>query len=682
MPRFNGVPVEEKKPRFGGVAVEPSPNGPSKEAMSFDPGVEGYNPETGMVERSKGASFAHGASDTASFGFADELASYLGNWLTGVPRDQVLTEMRGLQDQAQKDNPKSYLAGQVAGGVAQGVAAGPATFTARTAGMALGPRMLAGAADGLLLGGAYGAGSGTDANSRIKESLLSGGMGAVAGGAFPLVAAGLGKGYEALMNSIRGNRVAQGTGTSPEALRVLGNVLDGDGTLGPQGQANMARAGQEAMLADAGPTARTALDTAVQRSGPGAVVAREAIDSRVGRDTQALTQVLDDTMGKPGESLSRELVVYGDRTNPTSLLYKKAYNTPIDYSLPQAREIEELVKGRVPPAAIKAANDLMRVEGEQSRQIMAKIADDGSVVFEKLPDVRQLDYITRGLNQVAQSAEGQGALGGTTPIGRAYGNLARDIRSRLKEIVPEYKAAVDRAGTEIGKVKATEFGSTLLNPSVTRDQVKEFVTDISQAEKQKLVQGVRQQIDDVMARVSRTVQDGNVDAREAVKALKDLSSRANREKLTLAVGETQAKSLFSELDRVATSFDLRASVADNSKTYARGAMDQRIKDVTAPGAVGTAARGEPIKAVKRIIQTLTGQTDEVLKGKEDRLYGEIARLLTMRGGPGQNVFDAVQGMRQTDAATSLMRDRIVRSLSGPHLAYPVGNQSRERFLPR
>lgn len=46
----------------------------------------------------------------------------------GAPREQVLSEMRGNQQQAQEQNPKSYLAGQVAGGVAQ--AQGDAFFTA------------------------------------------------------------------------------------------------------------------------------------------------------------------------------------------------------------------------------------------------------------------------------------------------------------------------------------------------------------------------------------------------------------------------------------------------------------------------------------------------------------------------------------------------------------------------
>lgn len=665
------------------VSVDPATNQPKGVPEFVPPGVEGYDPQTGEVTRpvGMGTSAALGASDTATFGFGDEMASHLGSALTGTPREQVLAEMRGMQGQAQQQNPGSYLSGQIAGGVAQGVASGPATLSARAAGSALLPRVAAGVADGAIFGGLYGAGSGTDANSRMTEAAKSGQMGMLMGGAAPIVATGASKAYQGVRNALSSAPIAKQAGTTPEALRVLGGILDADGSLGSTGQANMARAGNEAMLVDAGPTARRALDTAIQRSGPGAVTARRAVEDRLGRETKALTNVLDDTMGKPGQSLSRDMVVYGDRTNPISLLYKKAYSTPIDYAQPAAREIEGLVKGRVPPAAIKAANDLMRVEGQESAQILAKVADDGSVVFEKLPDVRQLDYITRGLNQVAQSVEGQGAMGGTTPIGRAYGNLSREIRSRLKDLVPEYKTAVDRAGTEIGKIKAQEFGSTLLNPSITRDQVKEFVTDISLAERLKLVQGARQQIDDAMARVSRTVADGDMPAREAVKALKDMSSRANREKIGVALGESQAKSLFKELDRVTASFELRAAIADNSATYARQAMERRVGDFAAPdGVVRSAKMGEPLQATKRSIQALTGETAEAVKRREDALYGELARLLTMQGGAGQNVYGALGKLGQTDQATQLMMDRISRGLSGPQISYPLATQSNN-ILP-
>jgi hypothetical protein len=630
-----------------------------------------YNP-LGTIARSLDAATT-GAQDTATFGFSDELA--------GMLPGTSIEAQRARKDELAKSNPVSTIAGQVGGGLGIGAMLGPASVTAQATSQAtpLIGRVAAGLADGAIGGGLYGFGSGTDMSSRLTEGAIGAGIGGAFGGLFPAAADVVGKGVRNFQNFRQAGRIASEVGTDADSLRMLGGILQADGSLGPQGQANMARAGQDAMLADAGPTARSALDTAIQRGGPGAIVAKDQINARVQRGSQAMTEALDSTMGRPGESLSREIVVYGDKTNPMSLLYKKAYETPIDYSNPTALRIENAVKSRVPPSAIKAANELMRVEGNQSKQILANVAEDGSVVFETLPDVRQLDYITRGLNEVAEQADGQGKLGGTTATGRAYANLSREIRNDLKELVPEYATALDRAGTEIRKIKAEEFGTSLLSPSVTRDQVRDFVQDIPKAERDKLVQGARQHIDDAMARVTRTVQDGDIPARESIKALRDLSSRANREKLAMAIGEKEANTLFSELDRVATSFDLRASVADNSKTYARQAMDQRVKDMTEPGAIAMAAQGKPVNSAQRIAQAITGQTPQKVRAKEDAIYSEIARILTRNGGAGQDIYNAVGRIGQSDQATDLMVNRIAAALSAPRLAYPASTQVQERM---
>lgn len=655
-------------------AGQPAPSGGHDVPEYVPPGVEGYNPESGLVERfNMGESAAYGAADTATFGFGDELASYLGGALTGTPREQVLAEMRGNQQQAQEQNPGSYLTGQLAGGVAQGVVASPATLTANltTRATPLLGRVLAGAGDGLVAGGIYGAGSGTDAESRVMEAVYGGGTGLIAGGAFPLVSAGASKVFETARNAMSARPIAQQAGADPETLRLLANVLDADGSLGPMGQANMARAGQDAMLADAGPNARAILDASIQRGGPGAVDARQAITDRTGRATQAIAEALDNTLGAPeGVTAARTAIRQGSAAARGSA-YDDAYRAAIDYADPRGQAIENIVKTRVPQSAISEANALMRAEGHASSQILAKVADDGSVVFETLPDVRQLDYITRGLNEVADQADGAGKLGGTTAKGRAYQNLSGEIRDQLRGLVPEYGKALETAADPIRRSKAVELGSKLLSPAMTRDQVGEAVRGMTGPEKEALAQGVRSRLDDLMANVTRTVQDGDTGAREAIKAIKDLSSRANREKLATAIGEEPAARLFSEIDRAAQSFDLRASVAENSKTFARQATDQRVKDLTGPGAVGKAAQGEPIQATKSIVQALTGMTPERIRGREDQIYSEIARLLTRQGGAGQGVYDAVNQLGHSDQATQIMSDRIARALLGTKLSYPA-----------
>jgi len=682
----DGTPPEVMKgalqKRFA-AKVNPQTNQPGDVPAFVPPGVEGYDPQTGEVRKnSMAGSAASGAADMTTFGFGDEAAAGLGTLIDKLPGGkgasygQNLAEIRGNQGQAQRDNPNSYLAGQVAGGIAQGVAAGPGV-------MANAPSLMGKVAGGAMtgggMGGLYGLGSGEGIEGRLYEGGKDALIGVAAGGAFPVVAKGASKAYSSIADALSGNAAAKSAGTTPEVLRMLGNVLDADGTRGPTGQANMARAGADAMLADAGPNAKAILDTAIQRGGPGGVVARDAIGARSGRASTAIANALDQNLGAPeGVTAARTAIRQGSAP-ARSAAYDAAYKAPIDYSAPAGQTIEEIVKTRVPQSAINAANELMRAEGNQSKQILAQVADDGTVTFERLPDVRQLDYITRGLNEVADKAHGEGKLGGTTARGRAYENLSSELRDNLKQLVPEYGKALETAADPIRRSKAVELGSKLFSPSTTRDQVDEAVRGMTQAEKDAVAQGVRSRLDDAMANVTRTIQDGDTPAREAIKAIKDLSSRANREKLEAVIGKQKADALFSEVDRATTSFDLKASVAENSKTYARQATDKRVAQMTEPGAIGQAFQGKPLKATQRIAQALTGQTPEKITARQDAVYSQLADILTRPGGQSQAIFQALQGLGKTDQATKLMADRISRALSGPRLAYPTTGLAQDKL---
>lgn len=628
-----------------------------------------YNP-LGAVARSLDAATT-GAGDALTLGWGDEAAGLMGMDTQAI---------RGRQNELRENNPIASTVGAVGGGLALAGPLGSVGPSAMAAGQGLGIRALAGGLEGALLGGTYGAGA-ADEESRLMGAAQGGTIGGILGGAFPLVAAGAGKAYEAFRNSRNAGPIAQQAGISPDTARALSGILDADGALGPQGQASMARAGQERMLVDAGPTAQGVLDTTIQRGGPGARVAREAIDGRVGRDSSSLTSALDNALGQPqGVATTRE----GIRTSSSAArksAYDAAYAQPINYADPKALQIEGLIKGRVPGSAISRANQLMRAEGHESEQILARIADDGSVAFERLPDVRQLDYITRALNDLAEAGEGAGAMGGQNALGRAYQNLSRDIRDDLRSLVPEYGNALETAADPIRRSKAVELGSKLLTRNVPRDEAATALRGMTGPEKQAVAQGIRSQIDEAMANVQRTATDPNIDARAALDALKRLSSPANRQKTSLVIGDQAASSLFDEIDRVAQSFELRAAVTANSRTFGRTAIGERVKNMAgADGPLRTAMRGEPVSATKRIVQALTGETPAKQAGREDQLYLELARLLTRRGGAGQQVYDAIGQIGQTDAATALMRDRIVKSLTGPQTSYPSGilaQRSRE-----
>lgn len=666
----------------------------SQSAAPENPTVPGgYSSGPGWTKPA--TAFGSGIADMAMFGFGDEIGAALDSagskilpWREPVSYEQALEKTRADQRSLAESNPVSNIAGKVVGGVGSAVGLGKAGLSLAAnapAGAGLGSMIARGAADGALLGGAYGLGSGEDG---ILNRGYEAGKGALIGGAIggvvPVATKGISSAYRSIVDALAANRAAQGAGTSPEVARMLSNVLEADGSLGPQGAQNMARAGQEAMLADAGPNARSVLDTAIQSGGPGSVSARNAIDSRVARGADDLTTALDDNLGAPKGVFSARKEI-ADQARPILRdAYEGptgAYAQPINYAAPEGQALEKTIAGRVPGDIIKSANRLMQLDGNTSKQILANIADDGSVTFQQLPDVRQIDYITRALRQASESGEGQGALGGQTQIGAAYQRLAKDIRGQLRGLVPEYGNALDLAADPISRSQAVELGAKAISPSMRTDQFADALDGMSIAEKGAVSQGIRSEIEHRVSQVTRTVQDGNVDAREAIKALKDLSSRANREKVTLAIGDKAANKLFDEVDRIATSFELRAGVAENSKTFARQAVSGRIDEITAPGVLGKTAQGEPIKAGKRLVQLLTGQTPEKLAARQQQVYSEIADFLTRPASQAIPAFRAMTNYGSQTVTNQAQAKAIADFLSsaGRRLAYPLTGQLEDNL---
>ena len=232
------------------------------------------------------------------------------------------------------------------------------------------------------------------------------------------------------------------------------------------------------MLADAGPSTQRLLDVSVTSGGAAPRIATEAINERASQEALQVTATLDEILGSPqGVNTARSKIRTSTAPSRENA-YRIAYAQPIDYSSRTGMSLENLLK-RVPESAIGEANKLMRLEGESSRQILARVNDNGEVVFEQLPDVRQFDYITRALGDVAEAQNSAGKLGGTTQLGRATGNLQKLIRQQLRNAVPEYGTALDVAADAISRSRAIEAGADILKPSTSRETVRESLRGVS-----------------------------------------------------------------------------------------------------------------------------------------------------------------------------------------------------------
>jgi hypothetical protein len=162
-----------------------------------------------------------------------------------------------------------------------------------------------------------------------------------------------------------------------------------------------------------------------------------------------------------------------------------------------------------------------------------------------------------------------------------------------------------------------------------------------------------------------------------MKLVKDMSSRANREKAVMVLGEARADALFRQLDEAATQLATRAAVARNSATASRLAGKEAIDEITAPGPLGSLMAGRPGDAMRGIVQAFTGNTSQAQSAQKQALYAEIAQALT--GKRGQAAADAMATVQRAIAGqlvTSAEAARVARVLTtgGALAGYQTGTR--------
>lgn len=578
-------------------------------------------------------------------GAVDAATTGIAGLLTGEDPQAIKDRVYARQDQYEAENPVLSTVGQMAGGVAATAPLGMTAAGAKAFGVAPGQGLLSRLGFGAMTGGAV---SGADSLARGGDlqtaglTALGGGLIGGAGGASaPYIGAGMSKAADFARKTLGMAPAAGNVGISRPAADILTDTLMADNTLGTQAGINMSQAGPRAMMADAGPNMTSLLDTSIARSGPGSRIATEAVEGRASAANADIIEAMNAGLGNPQGAYTAGNALRTGTAPARAAAYDAAYSSPIDYASDAGRSIETLMP-RIPGSVVNTAKRMMQAEGVQSQQMFASVADDGVVTFTRMPDVRELDYLTRALNQAASSGEGQGALGGITDMGRIYRNLARDIRGATKEAAPAYATALETAATPIQQREALEFGATLLRSNVARDEAADIIAGMSGPQRDYAKQGVRSQIDEALANVRAVVSDPNLDAREAKKALTDLSSRAARDKIGPLIGNDDvAQVMFKSLDEATRSLELRANVATNSRTFARDNTNKAVESYINDGALNQALQGKPINTVQSIVQALTGRDARGNKQIADKVYAEIAQLLTQSPDAGMDLISGL-----------------------------------------
>lgn len=614
-------------------------------------GVTSLGEKLGTLLNMGGESMTLGiVGDEAAAG-ADALIGRGGSY------DENLARYRGNEAAMRESNPivsfgadvlPAFIPGTA---LARGVGAAKSTFG----------RALTGLLGGGLAGGTYGFMEGEGENDRLEGAFVGG----ILGGGLGLAAEPLARGAGAVYRAVgpgaaaTARRATSALGLDDAGARMVAQAVERDF---PYAADNLRRAGPNATNAQIGNNTKGLLDAVINRPGAAGAASLARVESMAANAGQYFTRTLDEALGAPVGVARQQRQIMRDSAGGRLEAYSAAYARPIDYSAPTARTLEGLLD-RVPEEAIRKAEKLMRTEGAASRQIRATIGEDGRVVYDTLPDVQQIDYITRALRDMGGFGVGEGAT-----QGRAYSTLARDLRRQLDQLVPEYRGARAAGQDAIANREAAEFGESLLSPSMKMDVAEDALADMTEGEKGFVRQGMRDYIEEVMANTKAALTDQNMDAREALRPLKDMLSRAGQRKLRALLGDDEAGRLIAAGEETFSALNLRASVATNSKTAPR-LIAEGILDEAVPPTVGEAlSEGRGILGAMSVIaRPLLDDASVQRAARKDSVMERVGQALlspvqrTAQGGLlAQQLAPA---LRAADATKEVTQRRVRGLLS-------------------
>lgn len=264
--------------------------------------------------------------------------------------------------------------------------------------------------------------------------------------------------------------------------------------------------------------------------------------------------------------------------------------------------------------------------------------------------VEDFDYIKRALDDIARAEKGTGAMGGQSALGRLAEERARAVRNALVEISPTYGEALSTAKGTIDQVQGVRTGRDALTRRMTREDVQMAMRDAAPETSPAIKAGVRAHIDELLANVRAVPSDQNIDARQAQQAFKELSSQASQEKLQAILGD-DFDAVAKQIRETGAAVGLRAAVSQNSKTAPRQAIKEVIDQISTPGAIDAAQRGEVRESVQQILKQVTGATDELSAAQRQQVYEDISKALTEKRGRTAEV--ALQSLQRAMSAQQL-----------------------------
>lgn len=605
----------------------PKPAG--HDVPEFKPvGVEGYNPETGEVEKT-GAVDKIGAFLTSAIEGVPVVGPTLKKGVTGTAAGivsglgdenfgDVYDDMTRNTVRTEADNPGWSLAGNLTGAVAPMVGLGATGLGARALGMtgnSLGQRMLLSGASNALVSAADTAARGGTDTDVAKNTLVSGGIGL----AIPAAGAVLNSMGRYAKDTIgpRLNAIAR---PGYEAERRVGAALarDADNTAAPllnqTDEAAAAMNQQQLLNVDRGGETTRALARSAANTDPEArsLIERTASE-RFGSQGDRARSFIDRITGGATDDLAVQEGLRNAARRVNDPAYKRAFAQPGAQDM-ASPELMDMLKS---PAVRQAAANAEK-RGADRAVVEGFEAVRNPFIFDEVGNATMKEGVKPTLqfwNQVKINLDGEigkAARAGDNTLVRDLTGLKNRLVSSLDAAVPEYATARQGAAAFFGAEDALDAGKKFVTMNRKNAEVAAALKKMKPAERASFAVGFASELKDAIAQAGDRTNVIN----------KIFGSQQSREKIKMALGQ-KAFGEFEQFVKVENAMDMLRGAMGNSTT-----ARQLIEMGLAGGVAGTGAAlytGDWTQGLT--IGVLAGMAKRYSAKVDDRVTKRIAELL-------------------------------------------------------
>jgi hypothetical protein len=632
--------------------------------------------------------------------------------------DEIAAKSKALDANFDLAYPKSSIAANVAGGLVTGYLGG-STKVAQKLYKWIGnlPRTWKGFTlfgTGAAIGGAegtlYGYGAGED-GGRVEEAMTQGIMGAALGAGANLAIMPLSWAFSRIANGLKDKStetIASLFVISKEAAQIIKETIKDTGATLEDMVGNLNRGGTStetgAMLADADVATQVILDAVAASGGGTSKQVSEALKARMGENFLMLDKSLNQNvadlpfMDKPFNNIKADPKEIAEKAAKESRparnkAYNKAYANKIDYLTDEGKAVQQAlddIDENVLTEILSGINQSIKKSGDDVTELAfnrsVKANGDEILTLVDVPTMKQLDYIKRGLSDIAYNSPGvprpNELLPGLSQRAKDALDLRYTLSNALKNANPDYAKAVKLGQDKITRENALEQGYKMLDEGYSPQAVARVLRDAGDAEKEMARMGMRAHLERIIGKMKPTP-SRMPDSKELDEMWKMLSSRDNRQILELVLTPKGYKNIVKDLDKAEVAIKLRISVAENSKTAIRANVTQNIEDITNEAASirQTLAEGRGIEATRKIIQRIN-ETDAISAKHKKLIMKELANAMTAQRGSAaiaqlKAVYKAIKNGDQTMADIEYLANFMY---SGINLQFITGAATKGREI--